>query len=594
MLPPEYAEAGDELLFALHHRDRPTLVFLEVNSPRKAAELARFLTESLPEYQFCDIDLTPYPTVSLLRSLTEQLPAAVINSKPVQYVANVRGLENSLLVSRDGRIQPSELTAQLNLERELLFRNVPYIILLWADTYFFRTLQREAPDLWSWVTYKFRFEDTEALTPDQHPALPPKRLAKPGNIPDRHTRILELENTLNRLDQNTEDKIRLQRDKISILHLLAQEYEQTYEFTKAEEAYQKAIAIAERIGADDFHRAQLSFDLAGLYQTTRQFDKAIEGYESAKILSPDNFLGSVYHRIGMVYDKQRQWPQALASYQQAIDWYTKTGNEFALGSTYHQIGMVYDKQRQWPQALTSYQQAIDWKTKTGNEFALGSTYHQIGMVYAEQRQWSQALASYQQSIDWKIKTGNKFKLGGTYHQIGRVYQEQRQWPQALASYQQAIDWYIKTGNEFKLGGTYHQIGIVYQGQQQWPKALASYQQSIDWKIKTGNEFELGSTYHQIGRVYQEQRQWPQALTSYQQAIDWKTKTGNEFALGSTYHQIGRVYEEQEDWEAALVWFQKSVESLTRFDNPKLPIAQESLARVQAKLDSQPDQPVKMS
>ncbi len=400
MLPPEFAEAGDELLFSLHYRDRPTVVFLETNNPRTAATLRQFLADNLSEYRFYDIDLTPHPTTSLLRTLAQTLPAEVSNSQPVQYVVNVQGLENSLLVSRDGRIQDSDLTAQLNLERELLFRNVPYLIILWADTRFFHTLQREAPDFWSWVTYKFRFVDSEAQTPDQHPPLPAKRLLKAGNIPDRSQRINELETTLNQLNQNTEDKIRLQKDKVSILHLLAQEYEQRYEFKKAEVAYLKAIAIAERINADNFQLGQMGFDLATLYLKTREFDKALLGYETVKSrLAPQEYLGGTYHQIGRVYQAQRNLTDALANYQKAIDWKTKTGNEFDLGNTYHQIGMVYEEQRNWTDALANYQKAIDWKTKTGNEFELGGTYHQIGMVYEEQAAFETALEWYQRSIE---------------------------------------------------------------------------------------------------------------------------------------------------------------------------------------------------
>ena len=352
-----------ELLFALHHRDRPTVVFLEANSPRKATELESFLTQNLPEYKFYTIDLTPHPTVSLLRVLTEQLPAEVVQSEPVTYSVNIKGLENSLLMNRDGRIEPSMLTAQLNLERELLFRNVPYNILIWADSHFFKTLQREAPDLWSWVTYKFRFEDTEALTdpsdrPDQHPPLPTKRLVQRGNIAERQVRIRELEDTLSRLNQNTADKIRLQRDKISIFSLLGQEYQEAFDFEKAEKAYQNAFAIAERIHADDFQLGELSFNLAGVYLDTQRFDDALTLYEQSMGYSKAQQFGAVFHQIGRAYAEQQQWSLALENYQQAIDWKTKTGNEFELGGTYHQIGSVYEEQNELETALQWYEEAV--------------------------------------------------------------------------------------------------------------------------------------------------------------------------------------------------------------------------------------------
>ncbi|WP_223650357.1 hypothetical protein [Hymenobacter psoromatis] len=147
----------EELVFALARRDQPTVAFVECASLAKRNELETLLAARLPEYQFYTLDVTPLPVVSLLRTLGEQLPAAVRESPSVSYVVNVHGLENSLLISQDGQLVPSLLTAQLNLERELLFHNVPYIIILWGDAHFFRTLQREAPDLWHWVAYHFRF-----------------------------------------------------------------------------------------------------------------------------------------------------------------------------------------------------------------------------------------------------------------------------------------------------------------------------------------------------------------------------------------------------------------------------------------------------
>jgi hypothetical protein len=41
-----------------------------------------------------------------------------------------------------------------------------------------------------------------------------------------------------------------------------------------------------------------------------------------------------------------------------------------------------------------------------------------------------------------------------------------------------------------------------------------------------------------------------------------------------------LYEEQKAFETAIDWYEKSVENFARFQNPNLPVAQESLDRVQ--------------
>ena len=63
------------------------------------------------------------------------------------------------------------------------------------------------------------------------------------------------------------------------------------------------------------------------------------------------------------------------------------GQQHQSGSTYHHIGMVYQEQQQWQQALEAYQRALELQEQHGQQQRLGGTYHQIGIVYEEQRQW---------------------------------------------------------------------------------------------------------------------------------------------------------------------------------------------------------------
>ncbi|HLP62110.1 MAG TPA: tetratricopeptide repeat protein, partial [Candidatus Deferrimicrobium sp.] len=121
---------------------------------------------------------------------------------------------------------------------------------------------------------------------------------------------------------------------------------------------------------------------------------------------PEKYIGDFYHQIGMVYQEQPEWSPALANYQQAIEWYEKTGNHFELGGTYHQIGMVYFRQRDWSPALANYQQAIEWYEKTGNHFELGGTYHQIGRVYEAQDDITNALSFYKTGLLFSLQNKN--------------------------------------------------------------------------------------------------------------------------------------------------------------------------------------------
>lgn len=125
--------------------------------------------------------------------------------------------------------------------------------------------------------------------------------------------------------------------------------------------------------------------------------------------------------LGTVYLMQRNWPQALERYQQALEWNEKTDQHHKLGNTWHQVGMVYEKQRNWPQALESYQQALEWKEKTDQHHQLGGTWHQVGMVYEEQDDVSVALLNYLKALELCLENDMAENVNIVLASLRRIY-----------------------------------------------------------------------------------------------------------------------------------------------------------------------------
>ena len=265
--------------------------------------------------------------------------------------------------------------------------------------------------------------------------------------------------------------------------------------------------------------APLRDTLAALWLTLRDYPRALQTYQAVlKEPSMRPYHGIVYHQIGMAYQEQRQWREALAAYQRALEFKEQHGQQHESGGTHHQIGIAHQQQQQWQQALTAYQRALELKEQHGQQHQLGSTHHQIGIVYQQQQQWQQALDAYQRALELKGQHGQQHEMGSTHHQIGIVHQYQRQWQQALAAYQRALKLYRQHGQQHEAGDTCHQIGMVYEDQQQWQQALDAYQLALELKEQHGQRHELGSTYHQIGRVYEQQGELPSACAYYHRAL----------------------------------------------------------------------------
>lgn len=393
-------QTRNEMLFTLSERDRGTLAMVITPNEWKKNELYHFLKDHLKEYTFFDLDLTSQTYTSLYRAMQELLPENVLASEPVQYLISVTGLENSLYKTADGKIEFSSLVAQLNFERELIF-NQPYIILLWVSEGFDQELRRKAPDLMHWMSKRFVFEENGSDGMEvAEAAIEYGQVRKPGKTPERVERIRQLEETWEKLCLHSKDQVRLIKDKINLLRLMGKEYAAAFEFSKAEEAFMKAVALNNKIEAG--LEGELYFEMGSFYFDFKRYESSIKYFKkSFEFAKEHNYpgLGDIYHMIGMVSQEQRKWLDALENYGQALEWYRKINNEYSIGKTYHQIGMVYQSQRKWLDALQNYGQALEWYKKTGHDHGLGSIYHQIGMVYEEQQKWEEALQSYKRALE---------------------------------------------------------------------------------------------------------------------------------------------------------------------------------------------------
>jgi len=269
----------------------------------------------------------------------------------------------------------------------------------------------------------------------------------------------------------------------------------------------------------------------------------------------------------------QQYAEAESAYQNNLrlfDQLVAFDREFIAKSkalTYHQLGYIAEQQRQWEQAHASYQQALQIKIEFNDRYAQAGTYHQLGMVAEEQRQWEQAHAYYQQALQIYVEFNDRYEQAGTYHQLGNVAYQQQQWEQAHAYYQQALQIFIDFNDKHPQATVYYQLGNVAFEQRQWEQAHAYYQQALQIKIEFNDRYAQASTYHQLGRVAQEQRQWEQAHAYYQQALQIKIEFNDRYEQARTYHQLGMVAQEQRQWEQARDYYLRALVTFAESNDP---------------------------
>jgi len=151
-------EQWEQLAFVLEERDKPTLIVIGFDTYAARKRIHEQIIQKFSNYKFYDLDISTQSVVSLHKAFLTNLPESVLTSKSGEYIVNVFGLENSLFTIHGNEIIESPLIRQLNFEREILFREFPFITIIWSDSYTVTALKKKAKDLWDWISYQFEFK----------------------------------------------------------------------------------------------------------------------------------------------------------------------------------------------------------------------------------------------------------------------------------------------------------------------------------------------------------------------------------------------------------------------------------------------------
>jgi tetratricopeptide (TPR) repeat protein len=233
----------------------------------------------------------------------------------------------------------------------------------------------------------------------------------------------------------------------------------------------------------------------------------------------------VLERVAYCYLETQSYQEAKKSYQKILKLYQELNGleerqkQLCIAIIYHQLGIVAEELREYEQARAYYQQALDIKIEFGDRFSCAGTYHQLGIVAQQLREYEQARAYFQQALDIFLEFGDHYNFARIYHQLGIVAQQLREYEQARAYFQQALDIKIEFGDRYNFAHTYHQLGIVAQQLREYEQARAYFQQALDIKIEFGDRYNCASTYGQLGLLAEAQEDYAEARTNSQKALE---------------------------------------------------------------------------
>lgn len=216
----------------------------------------------------------------------------------------------------------------------------------------------------------------------------------------------------------------------------------------------------------------------------------------------------------------------------------------------HNIGVTYEAQGEYTDALSYERKALELRRKLGNEQKTANTLNNIGIIHDERGDAKEALDYYFEARRIYEKFGDKSKIAMTSSNIGVVLKGQKEFKRAASYYRNALGIYEQLDNKFGVAACFANLGSAYF-------YVPMYDSSLYYSLKATKAFEdlniqqfLPTTLSNAGRAYAKLGFRKEAKELLHRAVDLHEKYDNKKDLSYSLIFLGSVYKDERNFSEA--------------------------------------------
>ena len=317
-----------------------------------------------------------------------------------------------------------------------------------------------------------------------------------------------------------------------------------HDFPAAIESY---AAIVKQSSDADKPRALA--DLGRAYEKGEDIKKAIEAFKEAASRNPQ--YATAFLRLGILYGRQRDLPNALASFDKAEGTYQAMGNLEGRTEVVYQRGALFNQLGKLAEARTQLEQALALAAASNNTSQKIKTHLQLSMVAVDAGETARAIEDARDAVDLAQKNGMEnlsaqglTDLGYSFLVRGQPDEAEKYFLQALESAQRAK----ARSNEARARG-----GMASLRQQQnkpdeviqyLKPALAFYQQG-------GYRSATSSCLALLARADLQKGDYAAAEKAHEQLLKLGQESNDQSLIAQAHAERGSALAREEKFTEAL-------------------------------------------
>ncbi|MBD3637289.1 MAG: tetratricopeptide repeat protein [Crocinitomicaceae bacterium] len=271
-------------------------------------------------------------------------------------------------------------------------------------------------------------------------------------------------------------------------------------------------------GSNDRDRAELFTELSAHYKT-RNSDSALYFGEQALIISrrikDDELIATSLNAIGIVYNDQGKYHQALDVFLDALDYSQKANNLNRMARINNNIGIIYYHQKDFDQALDHFQKTAHMLIKDGDTLGAIYAFNNIGGIYLKLEKPAEGMAYFQRGYKLAKQFNSRPSEAILLTGIATVHSMEGQFDLALEKFLEALEIKRNGTNKGTIVYSLESIGETYNRLGQSHMAIFYFEEMLELTKETGMIHKQRDAYFKLSETYELAGNYSKALLSLQ-------------------------------------------------------------------------------
>ena len=229
-------------------------------------------------------------------------------------------------------------------------------------------------------------------------------------------------------------------------------------------------------------------------------------------------------KLGVFYIEKSEFNVAVKVLLEGLDFANKASSIKTQALLNNYIGVAYDYQEMYDEALIYYSRSLVTYKDLNDSTGISNSFNNIGIVYDLQEKWDSAIYYYE--LSYSIDSLMNYELGvaGSKTNIGLINQTKGEYSKSLQLFKEAFGVYKKNNDTYGTAILLNNLADLYKERNMLDSALYYMYQGLDYSKKTKQVRQLIDNYEITASIFKQKGDIDSDLFYTEKYIELKDST----------------------------------------------------------------------